>query len=266
MDHHYNPLGRSDQEHKSFGQPSIYGFSMSRVEQGNMEIQLIVNNKGITLIELLVGLVTAAIALAGVYRVFISQTKTYAVQDQVVEVQQNVRSAMEIMLRDLRMTGFDDDHPASVAANITVPTPIVTPVQTNSITVSYEYCNRSTWPPTFELHQVAYAVNGSSQLTRTLTINGGVANTEVLLDNVNALTFTYGVDRNNDGVMDDQNGDSITDNNDWIAAAAVLAGTKVVAVRVVLTARPDQTNQDVQKMVSPRTLDSSVALRNLCLR
>jgi Tfp pilus assembly protein PilW len=227
---------------------------------------LIVNKKGVTLIELLVGLVTAAIALAGIYRVFISQTRTYAVQDQVVEVQQNVRSAMEIILRDLRMTGFDDDHPASVAANITVPTPIVTPVQANSITVSYEYCNRTTWPPTYELHQVAYGVNGSSQLTRTLAINGGVPNTEVLLDNVNALTFTYGVDRNNDGVMDDQNGDNIIDNNDWVTATAVLAGTRVVAVRVILTARPNQTSEDAQKMVSPRTLDSSVALRNLCLK
>ena len=231
-----------------------------------MKVQSIFYEKGITLIELLVGLVTAAIVLAGVYRVFISQTRTYAVQDQMVEVQQNVRGAMEIILRDLRMTGFDDDHPASVAANITVPTPILTPVQTNSITVSYEYCNKTTWPPTYELHQVAYAVNGSSQLTRTSTINGGVSNTDLLLDNVNALTFTYGVDRNDDGVMDDQNGDNIIDNNDWVAAAAVLAGTRVVAARVILTARPNQTNEDVRKTVSPRTLDSSVALRNLCLK
>jgi nicotinamidase-related amidase len=103
-------------------------------------------------------------------------------------------------------------------------------------------------------------------LTRTLAINGGVPNTEVLLDNVNALTFTYGVDRNNDGVMDDQNGDNIIDNNDWVTATAVLAGTRVVAVRVILTARPNQTSEDAQKMVSPRTLDSSVALRNLCLK
>ena len=40
------------------------------------------------MIELLVVLVIAAITMAGIYRVFISQTKTYAVQDQVMEVQQ----------------------------------------------------------------------------------------------------------------------------------------------------------------------------------
>jgi len=229
-----------------------------------MEIRPTLNEKGITLIELLVALVIAAITLAGVYKVFISQTRTYAIQDQVVEVQQNVRSAMEILLRDLRMTGFDDDHPSST---VTVATPIVTPVQTDSITVSYEYCNRTTWPPTYELHQVAYAVNGSSQLTRQLT-NGGVANTEVLLENVNGLTFTYGVDRNDDGVMDDLSGDGIINAADYVTATVkntTYPTTTVVAVRVILTGRPDQTNQDVQRMVTPRTLDSAVTLRNLCL-
>jgi hypothetical protein len=64
--------------------------------------------------------------------------------------------------------------------------------------------------------------------------------------------------------MDDQNGDNIIDNNDWLSAA--VAGTrKVIAVRIELTAKPDQTNQDVQKMASPRTLESKVTLRNQCL-
>ena len=75
-----------------------------------MKIQSKFNQKGITLIELLVVLVITAITMAGIYRVFISQTKTYAVQDQVMEVQQSVRGAMEILLRDIRMTGFDRNH------------------------------------------------------------------------------------------------------------------------------------------------------------
>ncbi len=93
------------------------------MERENMKIQSTHNEKGVTLVELLVAMVIAAITLAGVYRVFISQTRTYAVQDQVMEVQQSVRSAMEIILRDLRMTGFDDDNPTSP---YTVPTAITT--------------------------------------------------------------------------------------------------------------------------------------------
>ena len=78
--------------------------------------------KGVTLIELLVTLIISAIVVGGIYRVFIAQTKAYTVQDQIVEIQQTVRSAMDILLRDLRMTGYYDDSPGSV---VTITTPIV---------------------------------------------------------------------------------------------------------------------------------------------
>ena len=229
-----------------------------------MKIQSTFNKKGITLIELLIALVIAAITLAGIYRVFISQTKTYAIQDQVVEVQQSVRSAMDIILRDLRMTGFDDDNPTSP---YTIPTAITT-LASNSIAVNYEYYNRTL--NQYESHQVTYAINASSQLTRTINVTVAVPpvpnpRTEALLDNVSALVFTYGIDANNDKIMDDQNGDGIINAADYVAAASVGTAT-VVAVRVTLTGGPNPTNQDVAKVVSPRTLVSAVTLRNICLR
>jgi prepilin-type N-terminal cleavage/methylation domain-containing protein len=235
-----------------------------------MKIQSTFNKKGITLIELLIALVIAAITLAGVYRVFISQTQSYAKQDQVVEVQQSVRSAMDIILRDLRMTGFDDDNPASVAAGITVLTPIAA-FADNSITLNYEYYDRPL--NQYQRHTVAYSVI-NSELTRQLTKNkpGGITEvlpTEVLLQNVSVSAlvplFRYGVDANNDKIMDDQNGDGINNASDYVAAASVGTAT-VVAVRVTLTGGPSPTNVDVAKVVSPRTLVSAVTLRNICLR
>jgi type IV pilus assembly protein PilW len=236
-----------------------------------MKIRSTFNEKGVSLIELLVALVIAAITLAGIYRVFVSQTKTYAIQDQVVEVQQSVRSAMDVILRDLRMTGFDDDNPTSVAAGITVPTPIATPLAANSITVNYEYFDRTVGASgQYQRHTVVYSVNGSSQLTRRLTktLPGGGTQgpfTEVILPNVSALNFTYGIDAGGDGVMDDQNGDGVITAADYVAAASVGTAT-VIAIRVQLTARPERTDQDITKVVSPRTLVSAVTLRNLCLR
>ncbi len=52
------------------------------------------NSRGITLIELLVALVIFGFVVGGIYRLFVAQTKAYTVQDQVADVQQNVRSAM----------------------------------------------------------------------------------------------------------------------------------------------------------------------------
>jgi len=204
------------------------------------------NQNGITLIELLVAFVICGIVVAGIYRVFVAQTRAYAVQDQVVEVQQNIRTAMEILLRDLRMAGYDND---SLTSRISIANPI-TPAD-HSVTVNYEYDD------THRYEMIYTLTNGN--LSRQLTIYPDVgpsppSQPETILENVDAFNFTYGVDTNDDGAVEN-----------WVSAAGI-GLAKVVAVRVVLTAKSDQTNPDVSKVVSPRTLTSAVTLRNLCLR
>jgi prepilin-type N-terminal cleavage/methylation domain-containing protein len=204
------------------------------------------NSQGVTLIELLVVLVICSLLVGGIYRLFISQTRAYSVQDQVVEVQQNSRVAMELMMRDLRMTGFDNDRtPVPEITNALTPGP-------DSITVIYERDAAAT--------QVGYWVDGASRLMRQETVNG-VSRTEALLENVEGLEFMYGVDENDDGAMDDPESDGIS--NNWRAAGSI-GPRKVVAVRVTLTARATQVNPDLQN-VAPRTLISTVTFRNRSL-
>ena len=64
------------------------------------------NRKGFTLIELLVAMVLSFIIIGAVYGTFTSQQKTYTIQDQVAEAQQNARMAMNILMRDIRMAGY----------------------------------------------------------------------------------------------------------------------------------------------------------------
>jgi type IV pilus assembly protein PilW len=223
-----------------------------------MKTPWIVKQKGVTLIELLVALAIFGIVIGAIYRLFIGQTRAYNVQDQVAEVQQTVRSAMDLMVRDLRMAGYDDDSPTST---ITITTPIVTPVQDSDITVNYEYQNqRQTlryWRDT-----------GTSELRRELFIDGNPDpdNPVVLLENVDDLTFTYGLDADADGAVDDSNLDGTIDGNDFNVSAAAAGTLKVVAVRVTLTARSTTDNPDVQKVISPRTLTSTISLRNLMMK
>jgi prepilin-type N-terminal cleavage/methylation domain-containing protein len=63
-------------------------------------------SRGVTLIELLIAMVISAILIAGIYRVFIRQQKTYATQEQVADMQQNARVAINRMMREIRMAGF----------------------------------------------------------------------------------------------------------------------------------------------------------------
>jgi type IV pilus assembly protein PilW len=215
-----------------------------------------IDSKGITLIELLVALVICGVVIAGIYRVFVAQSKAYTVQDQVVEVQQGIRSAMEILLRDLRMAGYDSD---STTSKISIANPIA--AADHQVTLSYEYDNTTQ-------HTVTYSWDvATKRLLRKLTTtkapppdgDGSVTDNPqdqwLLLENVEALDFTYGVDTNDDGALDS-----------WVSAGDIVGTAKVVAVRVVLTAKPDQTNPDVKNWISPRTLTSAVTLRNQYLK
>ncbi len=222
-----------------------------------MKAKSLRDGRGITLVELLIALVVFGLVSAGTYRLFVGQTRAYAVQDQVVEVQQNSRTTMEILLRDLRMAGYDSDGPGS---HIDITSPIVAGDQ--SITVSYEYDNSTQ-------HTVTYSRDAAtSQLFRqlTTTTNDGVnppvvsaGAREPLLDGVDSLNFSYGIDYDSFG-----NEDGMVDY--WETDSTKIGGRRVVAVRVQLTARPEQVNPDVEVMISPRTLESRIAIRNLALK
>jgi prepilin-type N-terminal cleavage/methylation domain-containing protein len=236
-----------------------------------MRIRAASNQKGITLIELLIALVICGMVVAATYRLFIAQNKAYIVQDQVADVQQNIRSVMELMVRDLRMAGYDDDTTPDTRVIIPVfPGDYILTVRENAIRVEYEHYNTHT------RRAVEYSLTGTN-LTRTQYTDGTEdpdQGDKVLLSNVEVLNFTYGVDEDGDGAMDDRDdtGKLVSpratpvDNTDWLTAATVNAKSlKVMAVRIVLTARPTQPDPDDKKMVSPRSLTSTVTLRNLYL-
>jgi type IV pilus assembly protein PilW len=209
------------------------------------------NARGLTLIELLVALVIFALAIAGIYRIFVFQSRAYTVQDQVVEVQQGTRSAMEILLRDLRMAGYDND---SSSSKVSVLNPIVVGdgSKANPIIVEFEYDDTTRYT-------IAYWVEGAPlvlkrQLTKTKDDGSSTIETSDLLENVEGFNLSYGIDTNDDGAVES-----------WVPAGGV-GMSKVVAVRVTLTGKPDQTNPDVKNWISPRTLNSTVSLRNQIYR
>ena len=64
------------------------------------------NSKGFTLIELLIAMAISGIVAGAIFTAFQSQQKSYLLQDQVTEMQQNLRGAMLMISGDARMAGF----------------------------------------------------------------------------------------------------------------------------------------------------------------
>lgn len=80
-----------------------YLFFRTRIlKEGKMR-----NEKGFTIVEILVALAIGAIVMIGAYSTYISQQKAYQVNEEVAALQQNLRSAMYFLERDLRMAGYN---------------------------------------------------------------------------------------------------------------------------------------------------------------
>lgn len=77
---------------------------------------------GFSLIELLIAMAVGLIIIGATYSVFIIQNKQINNQDKIVEMQQNVRAAMDMMSREVRMAGYDPKPASALFDGITVNT------------------------------------------------------------------------------------------------------------------------------------------------
>ena len=64
-------------------------------------------NKGFTLIELMVTIAVSSIVMAAVYFAYDAQARSYNTQQLTIDMQENLRVAMDMLQMDLRMTGSD---------------------------------------------------------------------------------------------------------------------------------------------------------------
>jgi type IV pilus assembly protein PilW len=70
---------------------------------------------GFTLIEVLIAMAVSLIILGSAYSVFISQQKSTVVQTNVSDIHQNLRAAMDFLVRDIRMAGYSGTDISGVA-------------------------------------------------------------------------------------------------------------------------------------------------------
>ncbi len=207
---------------------------------------------GFTIIELLVALSISSILIAAAYRTFAGQHKVYHVQNQVMEMQQGVRVAMDILARDIRMAGFN--------STVALSNPItINPVEegirdgTDSIAVQYQYNGVE--------RTITYFVDDDAaepHLIRKVAEGGVDLSAAPLSNNIRDLQVTYGVDLDSDGIVDQ-----------W-QEAPVGSEDKIIAARISVQIRsgkpdPDYTHPVTGDHYRTRQLQSMVRIRNFAL-
>ncbi len=65
------------------------------------------NEQGFTMVELVVGLAISLILIGIAVKIFLVQQKAYNVQQQLSEMQQNIRAATDMIMRETKMAGYN---------------------------------------------------------------------------------------------------------------------------------------------------------------
>jgi len=138
------------------------------------------SNQGFTIVELLVGMVLSLLAMGAIYSTFLSQQKSYVVQEQVAAMQQNLRAAMFYMQREIRMAGCDPLNTGNFG---------ITTANANSITFSEDIDDGTVGNPPDGTLQTAETITYSrsgGNLARD--VGGG---NQAVAQNIDAIDFVY---------------------------------------------------------------------------
>lgn len=146
------------------------------------------NHNGFTLVELLIAMLVGSVIMAAVMTSFQSQHKVYLAQDEVVAMQQNARVAMDMLVRDIRMAGYD---PTGVAG-----AGFVTATTATQLTFTQDlddsggtYISVSDPVENNADEKVSYRLNASPAALGRVTGNGVVP--QPVADNIVAIEFYY---------------------------------------------------------------------------
>lgn len=144
--------------------------------------------KGFTLVEILVAIAIAGIVMAGIYSAYYSQQRSYFVQEQVAEAQQNLRAAMYFMEREIRMAGCNPVGSADAA--------IIT-AGANTVRFSEDISDVSGNPDPDGIIQsvedITYELGGTSgtDLRRITGASTADESIQTIAQDIQALNFSY---------------------------------------------------------------------------
>jgi type IV pilus assembly protein PilW len=152
---------------------------------------------GFTLVELMISMAIAGIVMAAIYSSYYSQQKAYVTQEQVAQMQQNLRAALYHLERDIRMAGYDPTGKAGSG----IP---VAPTATSFQLTKDDNDNSGTLAPDGDVNDsnenITYSLDAANK--RLVRIIPG-PQTQRVAENIDALNF----------VCLDENGAVTTDIN-----------------------------------------------------
>jgi type IV pilus assembly protein PilW len=180
-------------------------------------LQFIKRVNGFTLIELMVSMAIGLVILSAIAGTFTVQTRQNSAEEQLGQMQQNVRGALDLMIREIQMAKYDPEATAFPTGTYGVT------YSASQLQIRSDIDGNGTLDSASSgsVENIIYVYDSANlRITRQLG-TGGTA--QILADNVTAFTFNYY----------DANGSAVT------SSASSGNIRKVTLSITAKTARPD---------------------------
>ena len=189
------------------------------------------DKKGFSLIEIMVAMAIFSIVSIAIMTTYTGFTRAYTTQEVTAGVQQSLRGALDIIVRDIRMAGFDPLDTGNFDIEIATLNNI-------RITADYNVDPLIELPEDTAFERITYNFDAANQELDQILYEGTASESnQLIVNNVTNVAFTY-LDENN-------------------AVTATLIDIRTVAISMTI-----QENAGRGGTVS-RTLSTRVKCRNL---
>jgi type IV pilus assembly protein PilW len=144
------------------------------------------------MVELLVAMAITAVVMGAVYSLYKTQQESYIAQDQVVEMQQNVRASLYQMARDMRMAGFNPQRAPNLGGFVTqLPDDGGGTTTTNETNIAFTIDQNQNGVIDVDANdeQIAYRLDNATGALQKFRVSDDTWQT--VADNISAVDFVY---------------------------------------------------------------------------
>jgi len=145
-----------------------------------MRERIYIKSAGFTLTEMMVAITIGMIVIASVTGTFTAQTRQNNAEEQISQLHQNVRGALDLITRDLMQAGYK--APGGSVTGVSYST-------TQLLIQADLNANSTIDTSNTSLEYIVYAYDSANkQITRQLGTSGTA---DVVADNITSFTFNY---------------------------------------------------------------------------
>ena len=191
------------------------------------------NDRGFTIIELIIALLLSSMVMIGIWNTFHFQQQSYNLQRQKVAMEQNLRAGMQLMEQEIRMAGCDPSDLTNAGFHTRLPGAIGFTMDINNDANTGLYDGDVADPNEDITYTLYNDTDGIQKLGRRSQAGGPI---QSVAEHINALAFLY---------LD-------SDGNETAEAA------QIRSVVITLTAQTANTNP-----VRTATLTTQINCRNM---